>query len=233
MNGCKSQQHRWTKGSIQTCKKILPRILRSDLPWTIKLEATLHLTSNFCYLLLACLCVLLQAGSHGWTGWSRVWLFDVPVFMAASLSVAVFYICAQRELHPRTWMREMLLLPPLIALGIGLSLNNAKAVLEAIFNRSSAFVRTPKYGIGDRPATRSSQQAWRASRYLPMRSLLPLLELAFAVYFTWFVYRAAVHGEFTSLPFLIFFQLGFCYVAFCSLAQWLPERPRGGEATAA
>ncbi len=233
MNGFKSQQHRWTKGSIQTCKKILPRILRSDLPWTIKLEATLHLTSNFCYLLLACLCVLLQAGSHGWTGWSRVWLFDVPVFMAASLSVAVFYICAQRELHPRTWMREMLLLPPLIALGIGLSLNNAKAVLEAIFNRSSAFVRTPKYGIGDRPATRASQHAWRASRYLPIRSLLPLLELAFAVYFTWFVYRAAVRGEFTSLPFLIFFQLGFCYVAFCSLAQWLPERPRAGQAAAA
>ena len=233
MNGFKSQQHRWTKGSIQTCKKILPRILRSDLPWTIKLEATLHLTSNFCYLLLACLCVLLQAGSHGWTGWTRVWLFDVPVFMAASLSVAVFYICAQRELHPRTWMREMLLLPALIALGIGLSLNNAKAVLEALFNKSSAFVRTPKYGIGDRPATRASQQAWRGSRYLPMRSLLPLLELAFAVYFTWFVYSAAVKGQFTSLPFLIFFQAGFCYVAFCSLAQWLPERPRVGGAAAA
>ncbi len=222
MNGFKSQQHRWTKGSIQTCKKILPLILRSDLPWTIKLEATLHLTSNFCYLLLACLCLLLQHG--GGSGWARFWLFDVPVFMTTSVSVAVFYLCAQRELYPRTWIKEMLLLPALLALGIGLSLNNAKAVLEAIFNRSSAFVRTPKYGIGDRPATRASQQAWRASRYLPMRSLLPILELAFAVYFTWFVYNAAVHGQFTSLPFLIFFQLGFCYVAFSSLKQWLPAR---------
>src|SRR5205085_6120384 len=26
MNGFKSQQHRWTKGSVQTCKKLLPRI---------------------------------------------------------------------------------------------------------------------------------------------------------------------------------------------------------------
>ena len=66
-----------------------------------------------------------------------------------------------------------------------------------------------------------------------MRSLLPLLELAFAVYFTWFVYSAAIKGQFTSLPFLIFFQVGFCYVAFCSLAQWLPERPRVDGAAAA
>ena len=32
MNAFKSQQHRWAKGSIQTCCKLLPRILRSDLP---------------------------------------------------------------------------------------------------------------------------------------------------------------------------------------------------------
>ena len=232
MNGFKSQQHRWTKGSIQTCKKILPLILRSDLPWTIKLEATLHLTSNFCYLLLACLCLLLQH-SGGSSGWARFWLFDLPVFMTTSVSVAVFYLCAQRELYPRTWIKEMLLLPALLALGIGLSLNNAKAVLEAIFNRHSAFVRTPKYGIGDHRSTRASQQAWRASRYLPMRSLLPILELAFAVYFTWFVYDAAVHRQFTSLPFLIFFQVGFCYVAFSSLKQWLPARTQPDETVAA
>jgi len=62
---------------------------------------------------------------------------DIPVFLAASVSVAVFYICAQRELHPRTWLREILLLPCLLALGIGLSLNNARAVLEALINHKS------------------------------------------------------------------------------------------------
>ena len=55
MNGFKSQQHRWTKGSIQTCKKLLPAIWRSKLPLPIKVEATGHLVSNFAYLLLACL----------------------------------------------------------------------------------------------------------------------------------------------------------------------------------
>ena len=224
MNGFKSQQHRWTKGSIQTCKKILPLILRSDLPWKIKLEATLHLTSNFSYLLLAALCVLLQQSGQGGHGWVRFVFFDAPVFLAASVSVAVFYICAQRELYPRTWMKEILLLPPLIALGIGLSLNNARAVLEAIFNQTSAFVRTPKYGIEAR--TGEPAATWRQSRYLPIKSFLPLVELGFAIYFTYFVYASAVSGHYSTLPYLVLFQLGFCYVAFSSLTQWIPLRWR-------
>ena len=226
MNGFKSQQHRWTKGSIQTCKKILPLILRSKLPFKIKLEAALHLTSNFSYLLLAALCVLLSPTGYGGHGWVRFVLFDAPVFLAASVSVAVFYICAQRELYPRTWMREIFLLPPLIALGIGLSLNNARAVLEAIFNQTSAFVRTPKYGIEQRPTVGTETVAWQKSRYLPIKSLLPLVELGFAIYFTYFIYCAAAAGQYSTLPYLVLFQLGFCYVAFSSLTQWMPARRR-------
>src|SRR5439155_8684883 len=127
MNGFKSQQHRWTKGSIQTCKKLLPTIWRSELPLPIKLEATGHLTSNFAYLLLACLCLLLHPSTGGpQTGWVRMVLIDIPIFMTASVSVAAFYICAQLELHPLTWMKEILLLPCLLAFGVGLSLNTAR-----------------------------------------------------------------------------------------------------------
>src|SRR5665213_2841465 len=32
MNSFKSQQHRWAKGSIQTCRKLLPQILRANVP---------------------------------------------------------------------------------------------------------------------------------------------------------------------------------------------------------
>src|SRR5438309_5334070 len=218
MNGFKSQQHRWTKGSIQTCKKLLPTIWRSDLPFTIKMEATAHLTSNFAYLLLACLCVLLHPSSGGpQAGWARTLLLDVPIFMTASVSVAVFYICAQRELHPRTWMREILLLPCLLALGVGLSLNNARAVLEAVFNHKSDFARTPKYGI------ERKSQSWRTCKYMPLRSLLPIAEMAFALYFGYFVWFAIMHGQFLSVPFLLMFQFGFLYVSFCSVIQWLPK----------
>ncbi len=217
MNGFKSQQHRWTKGSIQTCKKMLPAIWRSPLPFFIKLEAALHLTSNFTYLLLAFLCVLLHPsfGDYGAGHW-RMWLIDVPIFLAASVSVAVFYVCAQRELHPKTWKREILFMPALIALGIGLSLNNARAVLEAVFNQQSSFTRTPKYGI------ESKSQSWRSSKYRSIRTLLPFLELGFALYFTYFIFVCLAEGNFFSIPFLLLFQLGFFYVALSSLSQFIP-----------
>ncbi len=218
MNGFKSQQHRWTKGSIQTCKKLLPRIWRSELPLAIKLESTAHLTSNFAYLLLACLCVLLHPSAGGLqSGWLRFFLFDLPIFLTASVSVAVFYICAQRELHPQTWAKEILLLPALIALGVGLSINNARAVLEAVFNHQSEFKRTPKYGIEHK------SQTWRSCRYMPLKSFLPVIEIGFGLYFSYFVYYAFTRGQYFTLPFLVMFQVGFLYVALSSLGRWRPR----------
>jgi cellulose synthase/poly-beta-1,6-N-acetylglucosamine synthase-like glycosyltransferase len=226
MNGFKSQQHRWTKGSVQTCKKLLPTIWRSPLPLMIKIEATAHLTSNFAYLLLACLCVLLHPSIGGpQAGWVRMLLVDVPIFLTASVSVAVFYICAQRELHPRTWMKEILLLPCLLALGVGLSLNNARAVLEAVFNHKSDFARTPKYGI------ECKSQPWRSCKYMPLKSLLPIAEMAFGLYFSYFVWFAIQHGQFISVPFLAMFQIGFLYVSISSLGQWFPRINLGAERT--
>src|SRR5205814_9005810 len=110
----------------------------------ISVEAPGHLMSNFAYLLLACLCLVLHASAGAPSGgWLRTLLIDVPIFLAASVSVAVFYVCGQRELHPRTWMKEILFLPCLLALGVGLSLHNARAVLEAIFSHKSDFTCTP------------------------------------------------------------------------------------------
>jgi hypothetical protein len=140
-------------------------------------------------------------------------LVDIPIFLAASASVAIFYICAQRELHPRTWLREILFLPCLLALGIGLSLNNARAVVEALINHKSDFTRTPKYGI------QRKSQPWRSCKYRPLKSTLPLLEMAFAIYFTYFVVFAILHGQFLSVPFLLMFQGGFLYVCISSFAS--------------
>ncbi len=151
------------------------------------------------------------------TGWLRLLLVDVPIFCTASLSVAAFYICAQRELHPQTWMKEILLLPALLALGVGLSLNNARAVLEAVFNHESDFTRTPKYGI------ERQKQTWRTKKYMPLKSFLPFLEMAFALYFTYFLWFAISHGQYLSVPFLTMFQIGFLYVSLSSLSQWWPR----------
>jgi len=174
------------------------------------------LMSNFAYLLLAILCVLLYPATGGPpVGWVRTVFVDIPIFLAASASVGLFYICAQRELHPETWIKDLLFLPCLLALGIGLSLNNARAVLEAMLNHKSDFTRTPKYGI------ERKSQPWRTCKYRPLKSALPLAELAFAIYFSYFVVYAIMHRQFLSVPFLLMFQGGFLYVCLSSfVSRW-------------
>jgi hypothetical protein len=97
--------------------------------------------------------------------------------------------------------------------GIGLSVNNAKAVLEGLFGRRSEFTRTPKYcieGAGD---------DWRQKRYRGTLSLLPLLELLLGVYFTLMAYYAVTYQIFGTLPFILLFQFGFFYAAVKSLSE--------------
>ncbi len=217
MNGFKSQQHRWTKGSIQTCMKLLPAVWKAELPMLIKLEATAHLTANYAYLLLFFLCVLIHPSVNvgHYSAW-RMFLVDMPIYLSASLPAAVFYICAQRELHPKSWLKEIILLPMVLALGVGLAINNARAVLEALFGHQSEFTRTPKYGIERRT------QSWKSARYIPIKTVLPFIELAFAGYFSYLLAFAIINAQWLNAIFLSLFQVGFGYVALTSLAQWVP-----------
>ena len=219
MNGFKSQQHRWTKGSIQTCKKLLPSVWRAELPLKVKLEATMHLTSNYAFLLLAAICVLMHPSTGGGTGGSiwRTILLDIPIFITGSLPAVVFYIVSQRELYPRSWWREIVYLPALLALTIGLAINNAWAVIQAMAGHQSDFTRTPKYGI------QSKTQSWKRAKYSPMKTILPFVEVLFAAYFIYFlIHEIGMHNWF-AVPFLTLFASGFTYVATCSIIQWFPQ----------
>ena len=148
MNAFKSQQHRWAKGSIQTCRKLLPRILRAKVPLGVKVEAFFHLTANFNYILMCILSLLIFPSMviRYNMGWYEMLLIDVPLFFAATFSFCNFYLVCQREIH-HDWLARAKYVPFLMSVGIGLSINNARAVVEALFNRESEFTRTPKYRI--------------------------------------------------------------------------------------
>src|SRR5262245_31653096 len=179
MNGFKSQQHRWAKGSVQTCRKLLPRILRADLPLAVKAEAFFHLTANFNYPLMCVLSVLMFPSMviRYNMGWYEMLLIDVPLFFAATFSVCNFYMVCQREIH-RDWRGRIKYLPFLMSIGIGLSINNTRAVFEALFNKQSEFTRTPKYRIeGD-------SDEWVGKKYRQSVAVQPLIELALGLYFT-------------------------------------------------
>jgi cellulose synthase/poly-beta-1,6-N-acetylglucosamine synthase-like glycosyltransferase len=214
MTSFKSQQHRWAKGSIQTCMKLLPTILRSKQPLKVKAEAFFHLTANFNYLLMSLLSVLMFPAMYVRynMGWTEMLLIDVPLFAAATLSVCNFYVVAQRELYP-DWRLRMKYLPFLMSIGIGLCVNNTRAVLEAIFGKQSEFARTPKYGI-----ERDSDE-WVSKKYHQTVGVQPLIELALGLYFTATVFYALANQIYGTLPFLMLFQVGFLYTGLLSIFQ--------------
>ena len=219
MTAFKSQQHRWAKGSIQTCLKILPALLRSSLSWRIKAEACFHLAANFNYLLLVPFCVLLvpvMVVRHYFGVASGLELVDYLLLSTAMLSVTNFYLVSQYELTSN-WWRRCIDIPALIALSLGLSVNNAAAVMEALMGRTGDFVRTPKYGkdaVGRCTPGYGDTVSW-----------LVWVEMGLGVYFTGAVIFAFSVELYMAVPFLILFQIGFLYASVASLTQ--PSVPEG------
>jgi cellulose synthase/poly-beta-1,6-N-acetylglucosamine synthase-like glycosyltransferase len=218
MNAFKSQQHRWAKGSIQTCRKLLPYILLADLPIRVKIEAFFHLTANFNYLLMVALSVLMFPAMvvRYEMGWTEMLLIDIPLFAAATLSVFNFYLVSQREAYA-DWRTRVKHLPVVMAIGIGLSVNNAKAVLEALFGQPGEFTRTPKYGIERR------QDDWQHKKYHQAMPIQPFVELLLGLYFTVAVFYALANGIYGTLPFLMLFQFGYLYMGLMSIVQQLRD----------
>jgi cellulose synthase/poly-beta-1,6-N-acetylglucosamine synthase-like glycosyltransferase len=214
MNAFKSQQFRWAKGSVQTCCKLLPRILASDLPLGVKAEAFFHLTANFNYPLMCVLSILMFPSMviRYNMGWYEMLLIDVPLFFAATFSVCNFYMVCQREIH-RDWIARVKYLPFLMSIGIGLSINNTRAVFEALLGKESEFTRTPKYRIEE------DADEWVGKKYRQSVAVQPLIELALGLYFTATVFYALANQIYGTVPFLVLFQIGFLYTGLLSIIQ--------------
>ncbi|HXW17685.1 MAG TPA: cellulose synthase family protein [Candidatus Acidoferrales bacterium] len=225
MNAFKSQQARWAKGLIQTAKKILPRVLRSNEPAHVKSEAVFHLTSNISYPLMVLLSIILLPAMvvRFYQGWFQVLLIDLPLFIASTCSISSFYLCSQRVLYPKTWKRTFIYLPFVMAIGIGLSIRNAVAVLEALAGVKSDFVRTPKYRIeGQR------HEGWARKKYRKRAGWMPFAEVALGIYFAATIFYAIQNENYATVPFLLLFVWGYLYTGLMSLAQVYLERLRLG-----
>jgi cellulose synthase/poly-beta-1,6-N-acetylglucosamine synthase-like glycosyltransferase len=219
VNGFKSQQYRWARGSIQTGRKLLGRILAAPLPLKVKAEAFVHLTNNTSYLLMVLLSLLvfpamvLRRGSPAAT----ILAVDLPLFLAATASVLTFYTASQIA-RGGDWRRALRDLPPLMGLGIGLAINNAAAVVAGLARRGGTFHRTPKYAL----LTRGED--WRGKAYRAVPSWTLAAEALFALWFLGCFAYAAAAGMWASLPFLWLFLQGYSYITLLSVLPRLRRR---------
>ncbi|MBI4566026.1 MAG: glycosyltransferase [Planctomycetes bacterium] len=218
MNGFKSQQHRWVKGSMQTTRKLLWKVLTADVPLYVKAEGFVHLTGNIAYFIIFILSLLMFPVAYFRTTMKvrESAILDLGVFTLATISVCVFYLCSQKEIHGfRRCLKTALYVPLLLSLGIGMCVSNTRAVLEGLLSRHGGeFVRTPKYAIADRRHT------FAGKKYkVAMRWMVPALELLLGLGFAGIVAYSAAHEMYGAIPFQALFMIGFFYVSFLSFHQ--------------
>jgi len=215
VNAFKAQQARWAKGLMQTAKKLLPTVWRSPQPLKVKLEATFHLTANLSYPLMVLFAVILLPAMivRFYQGWFQMLYLDLPLFLASTCSVSTFYMVGQRALYPGKWLGRAKYMPFVMATGIGLSLKNAKVVIEALLGKESEFVRTPKYRVEGRDS------GWEHKKYLGRAGWISVAELALAAYFLLNVAYSFTIENYLTTPFLMLFFIGYSYMGTMSLLQ--------------
>jgi cellulose synthase/poly-beta-1,6-N-acetylglucosamine synthase-like glycosyltransferase len=215
MTAFKTQQARWAKGLIQVSKKILPQVFASDVSRHVKIEAVYHLTANLSYPLMIVLSVLLLPAMviRFYQGWFQMLYIDLPLFLASTFSISSFYLVSQKELFPKRWLKSLLYLPLLMSLGIGLTITNTRAVLEALVGKQTSFVRTPKYRV------ESKKDRVGAKKYRKRLGWVPWIELLIGTYFALAVFYAIDNENYFTVPFLLLFVIGYWVTGLMSLLQ--------------
>ncbi|MDF1611127.1 MAG: glycosyltransferase [Stygiobacter sp.] len=220
MNALKAQQFRWTKGAIETSKKLLPMVWKSKIPLRVKLQATFNLTNNFVFpftLLAAILNVPLIFIKNAGPYWN---FFNfMAIFVIAFISTFLFYLFAQKDVY-EDWRKRIALFPLFMAGSMGFTLNNTRAVIEGLMSRKSEFVRTPKYKVEKKSDTVEK------NKYLAKTKIQPstYIELLLAAYCFIGVSAAVYFMEIAAIPFQFMFFFGFATVSFMSLRQTYLKR---------
>ena len=220
INALKSQQFRWTKGAIETGRKILPKVWKSDLPLEKKIHSTFHLTNNivFPFIVIAgILNVPLVFIKH--QGGYETYFNIMALFVFAFIGSFLFYLYSQKDVY-HDWQKRMLLFPIFMAGSMGLSVNNSKAVIEGLFKKKSEFVRTPKYHILNK------KDYWTDKKYAKTKfDYTILIECALALYCLFGVGASIYYLEISAVPFQLLFSSGFGFVAFLSIKHaWLARK---------
>ena len=208
INAFKSQQFRWAKGSIQTAKKLLPKIMTEKVRPFKKLQAVLHMTHYMIHPLMLVLALLAYPvavlNDFSFGPLNIGWVYMGVLF--CSTAPTALYFVAQRSLGG-PWLKNFSVYPALMFIGSGLCISNSRAILEALTGKVSGFVRTPKKGDKEQ------------KHYEVKLPLIPFLEIAAGIYCIWSLSGFLSSGQWMAGPFVLVYAVGFLFNGVLSLVH--------------
>jgi cellulose synthase/poly-beta-1,6-N-acetylglucosamine synthase-like glycosyltransferase len=204
----KRQQFRWAKGSLQTAIKLFGKLWTSHNPFWRKALGTLHLTNYLVHPLMVLNLLLIWPMTFSESFVLRL----APFFTVAAIGPPLMYWAAMSA-QDVPWPARLRQLALLLALGTGLSANNTRAAIEAIFRIRSAFKRTPKFAVTDK------QRHWQTSSYALPKDPTAWVELALAVYATVLLVYSLSIGMWWVVLWLILYSFSYSYIASLAFVQ--------------
>ncbi|MEM7344081.1 MAG: glycosyltransferase [Chloroflexota bacterium] len=209
------QQHRWAQGSLECAKKLVPDIWRAALPFKLKLQATLHLTTHCIHLLIFTLTIsypLLALSSADYGDWIVLFGFGY-IFNITTLAPAFFFIIGQQQ-QGRSWQQIIPKILFFMALGSGLMLNTVRAAWQAFSRRQTPFERTAKFGI-----TQQAQDWTHKQRYQLKLDPIVYFEIALGVYCLGTIWLAIYLGNWAIALYTALFGVGLWFVSILTIVQ--------------
>jgi hypothetical protein len=208
--GFKRQQFRWAKGSIQTAVKLMGQLWRSEVSLWRKVLGTLHLTNYAIHPLMVLNLILTLPMSVS----NSPFLYLAPFFMASAIGPPLMYWVAMNEapkIEPLVGRLSRLVM--LVVLGMGLSVNNTRAVGEALLGLKSAFQRTPKFAVTD------NQTAWYGSSYTLPKDSTIWGEGVLLIYALFLMAWSISHGMWWLIGWLSLYAAGYAVMVGLALTQ--------------
>jgi cellulose synthase/poly-beta-1,6-N-acetylglucosamine synthase-like glycosyltransferase len=219
MNGLKSQQFRWMKGGAETAKKMIPTVWRSDLGWSKKFHATVHLLSSAVFLFVFALGIF-SVPLIFFLSYLKIDPIYMSIFLIGMLSIiSVYYVANVRsswdDISPfRAWIKFLFLFPLFLALSMGLSLHNSIAVIQGYIGKKSAFIRTPKFNIV------SLKDTVNKKNYLNYKlNWTTIMEGILTIYFAMAFWYGLTSGLTTFLVFHLLLAMGFGTIFYFSVSH--------------
>lgn len=208
----RAQQFRWAKGTVQTARKLMRRVMTSELTLMQRVEAFFHMTPHFAYPLMVVLSVLLLPALILMPATDPISMIvvDLPLCIGTTGSLAAFYAMAEAA-QGRRRIDALRTLPALLALGAGLAPHLTKAVFDGLRSMAGEFVRTPKHGTS------------RSNRYRA-RADLPVTEIALCLVSFASVVASLETGHWFATPFAMLFTFGYGYVASLVASEQMARR---------
>ena len=218
LQAVKTQQFRWNKGTAETIRKNMGKVIRSDVKFNHKLRAISHLLNSTVFLFIftaALVSVPLIFIKNEYPQLKTI--FDLGlIFLVGFISISIFYWFAIRAFQKNPLSYFCIYFPLYLTFSLSLSLHNSLALLEGFLNIKTDFVRTPKFGI------QKNTDNWKSNSYVkPKISFLNFIEGLCMLYFAWGLDLSFTFEDYGFLPFHAMLTLGFGYLFFNAIINSL------------